>query len=231
MVELVLFIGIFCLFFFVPAQFRIYYRKIGQDDHLLFELTFLGGLIKRRKEVTLIQATPAGVRQKTERSGRWFWFKNVKMQEKISPFPEDSRSLREFLQRYQHYGLGITLLSYFLPARYQHWLLVVEDLEKRGRFTKFRWYTRFGSGEAASTALLYGFLWGFKTTLLGLVSRTIRFVCRPEIRIIPDYQSTRLDMLFDCIFEVKLGYIIIAAFIARVRHRWKGGVGFERASD
>ncbi|TCL68522.1 DUF2953 family protein [Hydrogenispora ethanolica] len=231
MVELVLFIGSICLFFFVPVQFRVYYRKIGPDDHLLYEMVFLGGLLKRRKEVTLLQPTPAGIKQKTEQSGHWLWFRRAQVTETISPFQGNSRGLREFLHRYQEYGLGITLLSYFLPAKYQHWLLVAEDLERRGRFERFRWYTRFGTGEAASTAIVYGLLWGLKATLAGVVGQRSRFARPPEIRIIPDYQALRLDMLFDCIFKVKLGYIMIAAFIVRVRYRLKGGVGFERASN
>ncbi len=231
MVELVLFIGTFCLFFFLPVQFRIYYRKIGPDDHLLYELSFLKGLLKRRKEVTLIQPTPAGTKQVEETGGKWFGIRRSKVKEVISPFQGNSRGLREFLHRYLNYGLGVTLLTYFLSAKYHRWLLVAEDLERRGRFVRFQWYTRFGTGDAASTAVLYGLVWGFKANLIGYLHQRSTFDQQPVIRVIPDYQTPRLDMLFDCIFKAKLGYIIVAAFIAGLRHRLKGGVGFERASD
>lgn len=137
----------------------------------------------------------------------------------------NSRSWREFLQRYQQYGLGITFLTYFLPAKFEPYILVVEGLERRGCFTKFTWITRYGTGEAVSTATLYGILWGMKSSLLNYLHRRTKFGRRPEIQVIPDFQNSRLDMIFDCIFRIKLGYIIIAAFIARFRHRMmKGGI-------
>ena len=231
MVELVLFLLTICIFCFVPARFRVYYRKVGRDDQLFYEMSFLGGWLKRRKEISLIQPTAQGTRKIVKKSGRWFLFHRSDVEEVISPFQDNTQDIREFLDRYRHFGLGMTLLTYFLPAKYYHWLLVVEDLEQKGKFEKFIWRTRFGTGEAASTAILCGAFWGFKAVLLGYLGKRSVFNNPPEIQIIPDYQTAKLDMLFDCIFKVNLGYIIIAAFIARQRHRLKGGIGFERASN
>lgn len=232
MVELLLFLGAFCVLFFLPVQFRIFYQKVAWDDTLVLELSFLGGLLKRRRVISLLQLTPKGVKQREKLSGRWFFIRKSKSKTIESPYQGNSRSWREFLHRYQQYGLGVTLLTYFLPAKYQHWLLVVEDLENQGRFTKFTWITRFGTGDPLSTATLYGVLWGVKSSVLSFLHRQIKFDAKPDIQVIPDFQNSRLDLIFDCIFRVKLGYIIIAAFIARFRHRMmKGGIGVGESSN
>lgn len=223
----VLFIGMICLFFFLPVQFRISYQKVAWDDTLIMEMTFLNGLLKRERKVSLIIPTLEGVKYREKRSGKWLNRKKKQITTKVSPYQGNSRGLREFFHRYQHFGLGMTLFSYFLPARYHHWLLVGEGLEKRGVFHRFVWVTKLGLGQPAATAVLYGAIWGLKSGLVQALYQKFQFAQKPEIKVIADYQSLHLDTLFDCIFRVKLGYIIIASFLAYWRHRMKGGVVIE----
>lgn len=225
MVITLLFLATICIFFFFPVDFRIYYKKVAWDDLFIYEMTFLNGLIKRRRVISLIKPTPKGFIKKKKNSGKWFFLKKARVKTEIVPQRLDSRGLREFLQKNRHFGLGITLLNYLLPAKYQRWLLVVEDLEKKGRFHKFVWKTCIGTGEASGTSLIYGILWAIKGSLLNYLQNKIRFDEKPLIQITPDYQKCRWDTIFDCIFRIKLGYIIIASLIARFRLRLlKGGV-------
>ena len=221
MVEAVLFLGIFCLFFFLPVHFHFFYHKVGDDDLLILEMTFLRGLLKRRKVTSLIKPPPnspcAGARSKT--SGRWFFIKKkqVKMDAPATANQSKFTEPMEFWRQYQKYGLGITLLIYFLPAKYQHWLLVADSLEKRGCFEKFTWMTRLGTDDAAATSIIVGLLWGFKFGLLGILRHKYKFNREPELQIIPDYQQSKWDTRLDCIFRIKLGYIIIVALTTRFR--------------
>ncbi|NLW45941.1 MAG: DUF2953 domain-containing protein [Firmicutes bacterium] len=228
MVEIALFIGTICFFSFLPVQFRFYYQKIAWDDTLVMEMTFLGGLLKRKRQVSLVKPTFKGVKVREKNSGKWVFITNQQVVKKISPYQGNSRGLREFFHRYHHFGLGVTLLSYFLPARYHRWLLVVENLEKRGVFHRFIWITRLGLGQPAATAILYGLTWGLKSSLVQTLNQKFRFVQKPDLKVIADYRCLRFDTRFDCIFRIKLGYIIIASFLAYWRHRMmKGGVGIE----
>ena len=228
MVEIVLFIGMFCLFFFLPVQFRISYQKVAWDDKLTMEMTFLNGLLKRERKVSLIKPTPKGLKVGEKLSERWMFFKSKKIITKVSPYQGNSRGLREFLHRYRHFGMGLTLLTYFLPTRLHHWLMVVERLEKKGVFHRFVWNTKLGLGQPAATAVLYGAMWGFKSGLVQALHKKYRFANQPELKVIVDYSTLSLDTFFDCIFRVKLGYIIIASFLAYWRHRMmKGGVAIE----
>ncbi len=228
MVELALFIGIICLFFFLPVQFRFYYQKVAWDDTLVMEMTFLNGLLKRERKVSLLKPTSEGIKVQEKLSGKWFFKRKKQIIKKVAPYQGNSRGLREFLHRYRHFGLGVTFLSYFIPAHYHHWLLIAERLEKRGSFHRFVWITRLGLGQPAATAVLYGLIWGLKSGIIQTLHQKFRFVKKPEIKVMADYQGVRLDTLFDCIFRVKLGYIIIASFLEYWRHRMmKGGVGIE----
>jgi hypothetical protein len=195
---------------------------------LVMEMTFLGGLLKRKREVSLFKPAFKGVKVREKKSGKWFFSTNEQVIQKFSPYQGNSRGLREFLHRYRHFGLGVTFLTYFLPARYHHWLLVAENLEKKGAFHRLIWITRLGLGQPAATAVLYGLTWGLKSGLVQTLYQKFRFVQKPELKVIADYRCLSFDTRFDCIFRVKLGYIIIASFLAYWRHRvMKGGVGIE----
>ncbi len=233
-----LYIGVFCLFFLLPVRFRFYYRKSGSDDSLVLEMSFLHGWLKRKKETSLIRP----LSQKEEKtSGRWFFFHKKKVKKGTSEKqsqnnPSSIHSFRVFLWRYTNYGLGVALLSYFLPAKYYHWLLVTDKLEKRGKFEKFIWITRFGTGDSAQTAIIHGMSCGILYSLAGYLQSKYRFIQKPVIELHPDYQQAKWDTLIDCIFRIKLGYIIIASLIARIRNRasrrlLKGGVWIEQSSN
>lgn len=218
-IVLVLFLGTFCALFFLPLEFHFRYSKFGWDDSLTYEMSFLGGLLRRTKAVSLLQPTPQAMKSRERLSGRWFFIHRSKTKTVTAPYNISSRGPREFLHRYSHYGLAITLLTYFLPAQFSHWLLVGEGLEHKGRFTKFHWATRIGTGDPALTALGYGIMWGIKTNLLSYLDSHYVFSERPQLEVVPDYQQPKWDMLFDCIFKVKIGYIIIASVAARFRLR------------
>jgi hypothetical protein len=232
-IELLLFLGTFCLLFFVPVQFEIIYRNENWRARMVAELSFLNGLLKRKTEIRLHSA-PTEMKKTTVNEGRWFWLKKrtsrteVTSQSDSIDFIKIFTGLRQSLERYRHFGLGITLLTYFLPARYHRWILVAENLEKRGTVRQLSWLSRVGTGDPVLTALFTGILWGAQETLVGYLQSRYYFVKPPEVTVSGDFQSSGWDTAFNCIFRVKLGYIMIAALIVRFRHSWrKGGVGSE----
>jgi len=232
-IELLLFLATFCVFFFLPVQFHIFFNNENWENTVLFELSFLKGLVNRKKEIRIAETPNGTLKKEVKKQGNWFWFSKRNKQEKpVGQTAEEDQTkpngLKEFLDRYRNFGLGMTLLTYFLSAKYYKWLLVAGHLEKRGNFQRFQWSTQIGTGDAALTAMLSGILWTLKTSVTGYLQAKYRFVKQPEVVVTSDFQTPGLKMAFDCIFRVKLGYIIIAAFIAWFRHSWrKGGVGIE----
>lgn len=232
MIELLLFLATFVIFFFLPVQFHIYLNNENWENSVFFELSFLKGLIQRKKEIRIAETPTGTMRKEVKKQGNWFWFK--KNNKQVKPVGRSAaetnkpNGIKEFFDRYRNFGVGMALLTYFLPAKYYKWLMVAGNLEKRGNFQRFQWSTRIGTGDAALTAIFSGMLWAVKTTVTGYLQTKYRFVKQPEVEVLSDFQNSGLKMAFDCIFRVKLGYIMIAAFIARFRHSWrKGGVGIE----
>jgi hypothetical protein len=110
-----------------------------------------------------------------------------------------------------HYGVGGTLLYLFLPPAYRRWLTVTQHLEKRGKFSRFRWGTIVGGNDAALTGVTAGFLWGVKESLLRFFLGDYRFGPEgPRIVILPRFKTPGWETMLDCIFAVQVGHIILA---------------------
>jgi hypothetical protein len=226
--QLLLFLGIFCLFFYIPVQFVIAYTNENWRGQITLELSFLNGIIRRKREIHLHVSHAMDIETETADEGRWFWLQKRTSQKNISPLKRQGGSFLEFLDRYRHFGMGMTLLSYFLPASYHRWLLVAENLERRGEFRKLTWLSQVGTGDPALTAVSIGMVWGVKTILIDYLCNRYEFAEPPEIKVSGNFQSVGWGTVFSCIFRVKLGYIMIAALMVKLRHAWrKGGVGNE----
>lgn len=86
------------------------------------------------------------------------------------------------------------------------------------------WQTRFGTGDAASTAILYGIIWGVKATAYSVLSRWVHFRSTPSFLVVPDYNKATLAVVFDGIFRFRIGQIILMETFVILR-RWIKGVG------
>lgn len=69
-----------------------------------------------------------------------------------------------------------------------------------------------GTGDAASTAIMMGVVWGVKSALVSLLIERIAFIHRPQLEVIPDFDKPCLDFHVDCIFRFTIGEIIHAAW-------------------
>ncbi|NLY89362.1 MAG: DUF2953 domain-containing protein [Firmicutes bacterium] len=109
------------------------------------------------------------------------------------------------------YGVGGTFLYLLLPSGYRRWLSVTQDLEKRGRFSRFNWGTVVGCNDAALTGIATGLLWGVKESLLQFFLGGYRFGPEsPRIVILPRFKTPGWETMLDCIFAVQVGHIILA---------------------
>jgi len=232
-IELILFLGVMCTLFFVPVDFRFFYRKVAEEDVLILEMIFLKGMIKRGRITSLLHPTNLDGSKNEKEFGRWFFIKQAPQPPKPPKPPKQSKQFKKasekvdaplmkelnFLERLKRFGLGVTLLGYFLPGNYSKWVRITEKLEKRGAFTKFHWSSRLGSGEPALTTVLVGVLSGIKAIMVAMLSHTGRFRVAPKLKVYPEFGKPSLDTVIDCIFSVKLGYIILAGLLAKLRQQ------------
>lgn len=196
-----------------PLRFHIAYANQGIDDHFLLEMVFFH-VFRWKKEISLI-------RPRLER-----WGVIAKLSE-VEPEANQKKTIREtstwpvwvivesarkFQRRLIRYGLGVALLSLFLPRRYLSYIHVVEAMENRGHFTRFQWYTRIGSKDAALTAWGIGAVWGVKGQIIGYLQQRYAFRAFPVLKVAPVFGEGVLDTRIDCIFELKVGHIISVGF-------------------
>lgn len=77
----------------------------------------------------------------------------------------------------------------------------------------FKWDTDIGVGEASDTAIVVGIAWSLSSLVVAGISRHVAFAdTRPSIRINPRFNQITLDTSLFCIFESRLGHIMIAGF-------------------
>ncbi|MBO8137906.1 MAG: DUF2953 domain-containing protein [Desulfotomaculum sp.] len=73
-----------------------------------------------------------------------------------------------------------------------------------------KWHTKLGIEDAAVTGVATGLAWAAKTGLLSVLFKLVKPpLQRPELQVKPNFNSKELIMDLDCIFEVRLGYIMI----------------------
>lgn len=88
-------------------------------------------------------------------------------------------------------------------------------LTGRTRLRRFQWRTEIGTGEPSLTGIINGIAWGFKGFALTHISRLFSPGGeKPFVAVVPNFQRVCFNTFLDCIFEVRIGYIILTGFKA-----------------
>lgn len=175
------------------VQIDIHYSRQEQDDLLITELKAWYGLIKMRNETTVIAIEDdlSGVEYELEMETPQ---KQVNDQH-FKVTPEESIQLSERLSN--------------IAQKVHHLHAIIGRFFKRIRISKFVWQTRFGTGDAAQTGLLAGFIWAAKGNLLGLLSSMFLFSAKPQLHVQPLFQGTVLDVNIQCMIHLRMGQAIL----------------------
>ena len=77
---------------------------------------------------------------------------------------------------------------------------------------KFRWSTRIGFEDAATTGIFTGYLWLLKSLILNFFSNQVTMKTNPLIHVIPVFGKNNLDIHFECILKIRVGHVINAGY-------------------
>ncbi|SFM16656.1 DUF2953 domain-containing protein [Salibacterium qingdaonense] len=187
----------------VTLTLRVKYKQQKQDIQVtitlwhLFYKTIHLPLLALDEETGSILA-----REKTESS------MGKEQEKKVRETPEEMRSQWETIQLWlRHMNDLRPLLFRFLYT----W-----------KINKFRWKTRFGTGDAAWTGLISGVAWSVKQTTGGLLSAVMKLNCSPEVSVSPEFQRRTFESEFVCMVTVRVGHAIITGI--RVMKHVRGDV-------
>lgn len=196
---LLVFILLLLIGLFLPLRFRFYYLKKEKDDFISITWQVIPGIWGIKLEIPFIKISTAAL---------WPMIKMVTKiaGEKGRPWMEKEQ--QEILGKVQLKRLGRSIILLLKNSKkikkMGDWFLSKISLRD------FFWCTEIGTRDAAQTGILTGIFWSIKTFLYGYLQHQVKHVgCRPQISVLPDFQQEKAFFQLNCIFEIRLGHIMI----------------------
>ncbi|ACV62920.1 hypothetical protein Dtox_2091 [Desulfofarcimen acetoxidans DSM 771] len=180
---------------FLPLKIRLKFLREKNNDFLSIRISFFHGLLKYKLDIPKINLLlfQSALKLEAETVGDNLAGNDV----------------------HKKYSLG------YLYKKFFNWYPEIKDYMEAGKYLlkkvvprDIKWRTEFGFSDAALTGISAGILWAVKSSLLSVLYRIFAPTTRlPEIKIIPRFNEKTLQINLDCIFDVKIGYIMITALI------------------
>ncbi|WP_418789977.1 DUF2953 domain-containing protein [Phosphitispora sp. TUW77] len=199
---------------FIKVSCEISFVRKKKNDHLKIEISVFKGIIRYKAEMPVfeinnkplqpmvkVKTEAEGVSPSTENKGRFF---EVPLAELLLHLPRNVKWAFEYLERYRK---------------------AVKHLIKSVRLRQLSWKTEIGVGDPAYTGIAAGFLWAVKGMGYGIIRRNVRTDNAPVFSVLPCYCDTCFRVEFHCIFDLRIGNIIVAGLnfakcrIIHKRHR------------
>ncbi|MEJ8546812.1 DUF2953 domain-containing protein [Brevibacillus borstelensis] len=209
-------IGLFVLIVFLavtPVRISLYYGRVGENDHLVVEISAWFRLIRRKFElpIVMIKQTENGPELKAK-------METVKQEEKTA---ESMRGVgRRQLQKWRNnYQVILERFHDFKP--------IIQQFAKHIRCERLEWHTVLGTGEAAETGAILGAVWGVKSMLIALFSHAISLRSMPKLSVQPAWDQAIIRTQARCILRFFLGHVMVTGIrlLFRLRkrrvHKWE----------
>ncbi len=187
---------------FSVVTVTIHFRHVKGNDQLTIEMKALHGLFAKKLSIPVIEAEPASIKvegyEENEHSG------NAKE-------ADDRITLEQVKDQIQK--------SYEIIRQFHDMKPIMKQFAKKIKVRKFALHTVFGTGEAASTGKLAGFVW----TMAGFIRMLLSFLtvsCRPDISVTPQFNRMAMEVELDCIFRFRVGQAILTA--CKLLYHWRG---------
>lgn len=196
---------------FIRIRFEVTYTRRSENDHLKVLMSVLGGLIRYRTEVPIMDLDSH------------FLKPILKMEADIENVASDAiedkglvvkMPVVTMLQNLPAYLIqGLTLLNKYKRA--------LKRLLKTIRCHDLVWRTEIGLQDPANTGVATGMVWAAKGFLFRMFRSNVgKMLNPPTFSVIPSFNCPCLRLDFNCIFDMRIGHIIIAGLqIVKLRYR------------
>lgn len=197
---IVLFLFIF-ISLFTKLTIDLTYKFDPNDQRLVVLIKALFGLIRIRMDIPELNDT------------------NTEKQKSDKPVPSldknftdiDSIDEDEALKAYRP-------IKYWMKNINELYKVVKKSL-KKVRITQLVWKSAIGTGNAATTGIISGVGWGFKGTVIGMLSYYFSLKVQPQLEIRPIFNRKISNTYVKCIFQVRAGQAILAGL--KIFKLWK----------
>lgn len=196
---------------FMRLRFDVVFTRRGKDDYLGVKMTSLCGLIRYQTEVPVVDLD------------RYFLEPIIKMEADLESVVNHPIGDRGMLVK-----IPVMTLIRNLPKFVQQGIIHAERYEKvMRRFLKnmrcheLAWRSEIGLSDPALTGIASGLLWGAKGFAFSVFKSHVGMMAKPpKLSVQPCFDTTCLRLDFRCIFDLRLGHIIIAGLeFAKLRLR------------
>ncbi|MEK3645981.1 DUF2953 domain-containing protein [Aeribacillus sp. FSL M8-0235] len=169
------------------------YKHDKYDDRLRVTFLLFFGLIRYTIKIPFIKLDQEGpnIVYKQEKETK---HSTQKSSEKVTP-----EELFEKLQNFKEILENVI-----------HFSFIIRKFLKKVRIVKWEWRTEIGTGEAASTGMSAGTLWGMKSSIIYFASLYFTLIGYPVVSIFPNFNRMVLKTTFVCMMQFRLGNAIIA---------------------
>lgn len=202
--------------FLTKITLRLSYRKQGRDDYFALAFTVWRGIIHYKLEIPAIKMHAHEKSQEKKRPGlKPFFLPRPAYKIRTEVEGKGGRLIAEEKMKGRIPGparLFNILSSAFIKI--MKYYPVILYLFSRVKLRRFHWWTEIGAEEPSQTGILAGTAWGLKGFVLSLVYRMFAGETSPAINVSPNFKKACFNTNLDCIFEVRIGYIIFTSFKA-----------------
>jgi len=205
----ILFLLFLITIMFLRIRFDVRYKRKGEDDLFELQMTMLRGLVKFKTKIPMVEIESRLIKPMVK----------VKAEAEAGiPHPVTGKGaiikipLLRIFKDFPHYlKKG---LQYF--NRYK---TVIKKVMRSIRFHYFSWTTQIGLGDPADTGIATGVVWALKGLFFPIINSSLGSMkTPPKLLVQPCFDSRCLWLDFRCIFDIRIGHIIIAGLnIARIR--------------
>nr|WP_285868919.1 DUF2953 domain-containing protein [Mesobacillus maritimus] len=207
---LILLILILLLISIVLTKIKVFidFYHGKDDDQLTITLKAWGGLLTYKKEIPMIKVAEDDaavvIKEKTKTGPS----ENTTHEQENSFNEKDLVNSLHDTKAILEHVLGLHTL--------------VRKLMRKVKVKKLEWHTGVGIGDAASTAILCGAIWGLKGAIVGLISNYMRLTVHPVLTVTPNFQQFASQIQLKCIFQLRVGHAMWTGL--KLVKYWKGGI-------
>ena len=205
----------------MPLKFQVRYLRENKDDQLIIKIFVVKWLVFKI-EFPFLKLEKHLLRP------------HLKMIAEVEGFlgeNSDAHLIKDKERIYLPPLDKILRLLDILADRIEQYKPVANYLLRKTRLRYLSWKTEFGLKDPLRTGILTGAIWTMKNLVLRFFLRLIQTNnVRPKLQVCPQFNKSVLNSDIYCIFDIRIGHIIITSISFVVRTFFKGGKAYGGAS-
>jgi len=212
--------AVLLLTFFLPIKFEISYKRFEQDDFLHIKLSIVKKIVFYELKLSKLNLSTNQLKStllKFSLQSESFFTGSTSHESQIKKPLQYCKDIYSYLKK-SHSNIRFRIKPLKLLAR-----LFFKTINCQEVF----WSTELGLEDAALTAIGTGFLWNIKNKVYKNLRKNVRLRAEPPYFLVkPIFGKMCVNTNFKCIFDIRLGHIIITGiklFILLVAFAIKGG--------